>query len=80
LGFEAIDLINRVLSIWPVRTNRAAPGPSRFAQPPGPRRPLLAITARQYPGPNAQHHKTPRIIQSVPPVESASSSEVIVAR
>jgi len=41
---------------------------------------LLAITARQYPSPNAQHHETPRIIQSVPPVESASSSEVVVAR
>jgi hypothetical protein len=41
---------------------------------------LLAITARQYPSPNAQHHETPRIIQGVPPVESASSSEVIVAR
>jgi hypothetical protein len=38
---------------------------------------LLALSG---PSPNAQHHETPRIIQSVPPVESASSSEVIVAR
>jgi hypothetical protein len=41
---------------------------------------LFAITARQHPSPNAQHHQTARIIQSMPPVESASSSEVIVAR
>ena len=56
---------------------------SILTQPPSPKMAgatLLAITAGQYPGPNAQHHETPRIIQGVPPIECASSSEVIVAR
>jgi hypothetical protein len=39
-----------------------------------------AIAARQYTRPNAQHHWTTRIVQSVPSVESASSIKLVVAR